>query len=108
MRNEFTLALPSKHVLGERAQDWVFASDVINAMRPYAFLDLGHGESIADRRSVSRIGAGIGMRFTLGRTRVDASVAYPLLDETRMPETVIRRPVGGSPDFGLNFTFKIF
>ncbi|MGY6644408.1 MAG: ShlB/FhaC/HecB family hemolysin secretion/activation protein [Salinarimonas sp.] len=108
MRNEFTLALPSKRVLGERAQDWVFASDVINAMRPYAFLDLGHGENIAERRSVSRIGAGIGMRFALGRTRVDASVAYPLLDETRMPEAVIRRPAGGSPDFGLNFTFKIF
>lgn len=108
MRNEFTLALPAKRVLGERAESWVFASDVINAMRPYAFLDLGHGENIAEHRTVSRIGTGIGLRFALGRSRVDASIAYPLLDETRSPQEVIRRPAGGSPDFGLNFTFKIF
>jgi len=77
-------------------------------MRPYAFLDLGHGENIAQQRTVSRIGTGIGIRFALGRSRLDASVAYPLLDETRLPGAVIRRPAGGSPDFGLNFTFKIF
>ncbi len=108
IRNEFTLALPSRRVLGERAEDWAFASDVIDAMRPYAFLDLGHGENIAQQRTVSRIGTGIGIRFALGRSRLDASVAYPLLDETRLPGAVIRRPAGGSPDFGLNFTFKIF
>jgi hemolysin activation/secretion protein len=108
MRNEFTLAVPAKRLLGERAESWTFAADVINAARPYAFLDLGHGENIAERRTVSRIGAGIGMRFALGRSRVDASIAYPLLDEARSPEGVTRGTAGGSPDFGLNFTFKIF
>ena len=112
MRNEFTLAMPAKRLLGERAESanlpWAFLADVINAARPYAFLDLGHGENIAENRLVSRIGAGIGMRFALGRSRVDASLAYPLYDEVRVPNRVTRRPAGGSPDFGLSFTFKIF
>ncbi|MCC5979362.1 MAG: ShlB/FhaC/HecB family hemolysin secretion/activation protein [Salinarimonas sp.] len=108
MRNEFTLALPSKRLLGERAESWTFAADVIDATRPYAFLDLGRGENLAERRTISRIGAGIGMRFALGRSRVDASLAYPLLDEVRTPDGVNRRPAGGIPDLGLSFTFKIF
>ncbi len=108
MRNEFTLALPSKRVLGERAETWTFAADMIDAVRPFAFLDLGRGENIAERRTVSRIGAGIGMRFALGRSRIDASLAYPLLDETRTPKGVMRRPAGGTPDIGLSFTFKVF
>jgi len=82
MRNEFSFVLP----------EWAWKSDNVNkqpafqkfyneklrAMQPYLYLDAGSVHNLALGETVQMAGTGFGIRGSVGRASIDASLALPL------------------------------
>jgi hemolysin activation/secretion protein len=75
LRNDFVAELPVAALLGESRDELTFLADVLGATRPYAFVDVGYGQDLANARRTARSGGGVGLRYAHGRTNFDLNVA---------------------------------
>ncbi|MBB4017442.1 hemolysin activation/secretion protein [Chelatococcus caeni] len=78
LRSEFAFAVPADAIIGDLKDDLVLAHEVLSALQPYVFADLGYGRNLAEGRNLARAGLGAGLRYRHGRLNLDASIAQPV------------------------------
>lgn len=99
-RSEFAFVLPADRILGDTKDNLVLAHEILTSAQPYVFFDYGYGWDIANKREVSRSGAGFGLRYQHGRLNFDIAYAHPVTDSGA--------PNKRGPEIYLTASLKLF